>query len=217
VTPNKRRIVEEYEKRQQLRDSPYLLKSVSVQQSPTKAMLQMEFCEQGDLRNVMLEEPDIWQLVHDIGAALAILHGDGWIHLDVSPGNILIATSCFKLSDFGTLTKIGEFEIGLEGAGPFVSPEVLDFPDGPEITGQTDIFSLGLVLIEVATGVKVPRGGTRDYSAARQGKLKLGMGDYTSDVGVELRDLINAMIDPNPDARPRAGQLVEIAGTVMCK
>jgi hypothetical protein len=71
VTPNKRRIVEEYEKRQQLRDSPYLLKSVSVQQSPTKAMLQMELCEHGDLRNVMLDEPDIWQLVHDIGAGLA--------------------------------------------------------------------------------------------------------------------------------------------------
>jgi len=211
VTPNKRRIGEEYTKRQQLRDSPYLLKSVSFHQSPTKAMIQMELCELGDLHNVMLEEPDIWQLIHDIGTALAILHGDDWIHLDVSPGNILIGQSCFKLADFGTLTKIGEFEVGLEGAGPYVSPEVLNFPNGADVTGQTDVFSFGLVLFEVTTGVKVPRGGSANYMAARTGRMKLGSGDYACEASEHLQAVVNSMVRPDPCERPTPEQLVDIA------
>jgi hypothetical protein len=41
------------------------------------------------------------------------------------------------------------------------------------------------------------------------------MGDYACDVGLELRDVINAMIDPNPAARPTPAQLVQTAAAVM--
>jgi serine/threonine protein kinase len=214
VTDHRQRIAEEYAKRQQIRDSPYLLKSVALQQSPTRAVMQMELCESGAIRDVRLEERDIWEVIHDIGTALAIIHADGWIHLDVSPGNILIGRACFKLSDFGTLTRIGDFEAGMEGAGPYVSPEALCFPHGPGITGQTDVFSFGLVLLEAITRVPAPRGGSKHYSEIRSGRLRAGVPPYTCGCSQTLIDVLNAMLAPSPHDRPTAAQLVEIAKIV---
>jgi serine/threonine protein kinase len=214
VSDHTRRIADEYEKRQQIRDSPYLLKSVSLQQSPTRSMMQMELCEHGDVRDADLDERALWQLIHDVGTALAIIHADGWMHLDVSPGNILIGCDCFKLSDFGTLTRIGDFRPGMEGAGPFVSPELLDFPHGARVSGQTDVFSLGLVLVELAARVRVPRGGSRAYADVRTGAIRVGRGKYACERSQVLADLINAMIDPDPERRPTAAQLVRFAREV---
>jgi serine/threonine protein kinase len=214
ITSHTRRIAEEYRKRQQIRDSPYLLRSIRLHQDSRCALMQMELCAHGDLRGVRLEEPTIWELVHDIGSALVVIHTDGWMHLDVSPGNILISDSCFKLSDFGTLTRIGQFEVGMEGAGPYVSPEALIFPHGSPVTEETDIFSFGLVLLEVATQLPAPRGGSKKYDGVRNGFVKVGSSAYPCLCTRTLIDLINAMIDRDPDRRPTAWQLVEIADSV---
>ena len=205
VTDKKRTIEEEFAKRKCLTDSPYLLKSIALRKSPRKALLQMELCK-GDLRDLKLTEPDVWKLVHDIGHALAIIHKSGWMHLDVSPGNILIGKNCFKLSDFGTLTAIGTFEEGMEGAGPYVSPEALQYPSA-QVTPQTDIFSFGVVLLEVITGLPAPRGGSNSYLSLRNDELGLGMGRYACSCSDELMNLVNSMLRRDANLRPTAEQL----------
>lgn len=171
----------EYEKRNLINSQcPYLLKAISFYELPAtrKVVLQTEFCENGDIRNLMgsmifWPEEIIWKLIHDISHALLELHRENWMHLDVSPTNILISNNCFKLSDFGTITKVGEFEVGKEGSGPYVSLEALNYPHSRIVNQQTDIFSLGVVLLEVASGKAAPRGGTPGYSPLRHDKLKL--------------------------------------------
>ena len=206
LTEKKKTIEQEFAKRKCLCDSPYLLKSVALRQSPRKALLQMELCENGDIRDLKLTEDDVWKLIHDIGHALAIIHRSGWMHLDVSPGNILIGSNCFKLSDFGTLAPIGSFEEGMEGAGPYVSPEALQFPAAP-VTPQTDIFSFGVVLLEAITGLPAPRGGSSLYLSLRNDELKLGIGRYAPECSDELKTVINAMLARDPNMRPTAEQL----------
>ena len=206
VTDKKKTIEQEFTKRKRLRDSPYLLKSVALRQSPRKALLQMELCESGDIRDLKLTEEDVWKLIHDIGNALSIIHMSGWMHLDVSPGNILIGHNCFKLSDFGTLAPIGSFEEGMEGAGPYVSPEALQFPCSV-VTEQTDIFSFGVVLTEVITGLPAPRGGSSSYISLRNDELKLGMGRYQCNCSDELKAVINSMLSRDPSMRPTSQQL----------
>jgi membrane-associated tyrosine/threonine-specific cdc2-inhibitory kinase len=210
VTDRKRRIAQEFTNRAQITDSPYLLKSIALQQSPTKAMIQMELCDAGDIRHRKFSEKDLWKLVHEISTALAIIHGSNCIHLDISPGNILIGPNCFKLADFATLTHIGSFRTGMEGAGPYVSPEALNFPHSGPVTGQTDIFSLGLVLLEAATGNPAPRGGSPGYIMIRNGQLKLGIGKYICECSQQLIDTVNSMLDPNPSNRPTSQQLASI-------
>lgn len=210
VTDKKRQIESEYVKRTQLEDSPYLLKSVSFRESPKKAILQMELCEDGDIRDMKLSEAECWQLIHNIGSALAVLHHSGWMHLDVSPGNILIGKDCFKLSDFGTLAAVGTFCEGMEGAGPYVSPEALKYPTGFPVTQQTDIFSFGVVLLEAITGIPAPRGGSEAYTAIRNDKLKLGDDKYQAECSLNLKNVINAMLELDPSKRPTAEELASI-------
>ena len=210
ITPHKSRVHEEFEKRNKISDSPYIVKTFAISESPSKALLQMELCELGDISNYTFSEDEIWKMIHDIGEALNHLHSSGWMHLDVSPGNILVTETCFKLADFGTLTKIGEFEEGNEGAGPYVSPEALAYPCGDyEVNAATDIFSFGVVLMEVASQKIAPRGGCAGYSKLRSGELHLGEAPYECEHSRELIDLINMMISINPNDRPTAAQLVE--------
>ena len=152
-------------------------------------------------------------MIHDIGNALFQLHNSGWMHLDVSPGNILVADDVFKLADFGTLTMIGKFVEGNEGAGPFVSPEALAFPCGQFPVGApTDIFSFGVVLLESISRQLAPRGGCDGYAKLRRGDIMLGSPGYpTNGCTEELVSFVNLMLSVNPNNRPTAADLVVVA------
>ena len=212
ITPHKHRVRDEYQKRLLVPDSPFLVKTIDLKENNAGAMLQMELCEHGDLVNTDNQEYEIWCIIHDIGRALLHLHENHWMHLDVSPGNILITKDQYKLTDFGTLTLEGHFEEGNEGAGPYVSPEALAYPSGEyPVTYATDIFSFGLVLFEAATGKPIPRGGSTNYSRIRNGEILLGSDRYPCSHSDELISLINMMISHNPNNRPTAAQIVDLA------
>lgn len=213
ITEHKRRVKEEYNKRLKVQDSDYLVKTIAFFELSKKAFLQMELCPEGDITNFDFDEQSVWKLIFDIGNALYQLHSEGWMHLDVSPGNILILNDMFKLADFGTLTLIGEFEEGKEGAGPFVSPEALSYPHGPSVGAPTDIFSFGVVLLEAISKSLAPRGGCEGYAKLRKGELVLGSAGYPANCSDELKDLVNAMLFVDPQSRPTASDLVDIART----
>ena len=211
ITSHKRRVAEEYAKRLQVEDSKFLVKTISFYETANKALLQMELCPSGDISSFEFQfDEDVLELMYDVGNALMLLHNAGWMHLDVSPGNILVGEDMFKLADFGTLTRVGKFVEGCEGAGPYVSPEALAFPGGEfDVGPATDIFSFGVVLLEVASGVMAPRGGCDGYVKLRRGQLKLGDGNFKTSFMPMIQSLINAMLDPDPRKRPTAAQIVE--------
>jgi membrane-associated tyrosine/threonine-specific cdc2-inhibitory kinase len=212
ITANRRRVEEEYHKRMELGNSVYLVRTISLQQVSNKAVLQMELCPFGDIVKLQMSEKEVWQLMNNIGNALEQIHGAGWMHLDVSPGNILRGDDHFKLADFGTLTKIGHFFEGCEGAGPYVSPEALSFPFSRYgVTGQTDVFSFGVVLLETLTGQAAPRGGSEGYQKLRRGEIAVGVRPYVSDCSDDLERIVNAMLNVNPAERPSPRHLVEVS------
>ena len=206
----KSRIAEEFQKRKNLADSRYLVKSYELFDMHSYSMLQMELCHEGDITGKQLTEGELWLLIHDIGCALMQIHAAGWMHLDISPSNILVDGEYFKLADFGTLVKVGEYESGMEGAGPYCSPETMLFTGTDDITVEqpTDIFSFGVVLLESATGYMAPRGGDERYGKLRSGEILLGGDLYACECSQELIDVVNAMISPDPSDRPTAADLV---------
>jgi serine/threonine protein kinase len=111
--------------------------------------------------------------------ALAYLHAKGVIHRDLSPDNIMVMRGddgqpLVKLIDLG-IAKLVESEHNLTAAGSFIgkvryaSPELFRTKEGIRIDHRSDLYSMGLVVYELLTGVH-PMGET-DVSGYIAGHL----------------------------------------------
>jgi serine/threonine protein kinase len=93
-------------------------------------------------------------IVREVGAALDYAHGQGVVHRDVKPSNILL-TSKGKaiLSDFGIARAASDSRLTQTGAvvgtPAYMSPEQAE---GHAVDGRADLYSLGVVLYEMLTG-----------------------------------------------------------------
>ena len=98
-------------------------------------------------------------ILHDVAVGLSFLHGhkDPIIHRDLSSNNILLTTHlAAKISDLGLAkhVKSPELQTGsLTGFGTlnYMPPEVLG-RQPPQISPKTDIFSFGVIMLQMGTG-----------------------------------------------------------------
>lgn len=120
-----------------------------------------DFCTQSKF----LPLDDILKLMFQCARALNYAHQNGVIHRDVKPGNIMVsAENEIKISDFGIAhiegIKDPSEKKSMAGTVSYMSPEQLH---NKNITPQSDIFSLGVVMYELLTGKK-PFKGENDYA-----------------------------------------------------
>jgi serine/threonine-protein kinase len=119
--------------------------------------LSMEYVDGEDLASLLrrigrLPGDKAVQIARQICAGLAAAHRLGIVHRDLKPSNIMIdGRGQVRITDFG-LAGWAEGFTGAEirvGTPAYMSPEQLS---GQEVTAQSDIYSLGLVLYELFTG-----------------------------------------------------------------
>jgi eukaryotic-like serine/threonine-protein kinase len=105
-----------------------------------------------------LPVPDVVDIAEQVADALAYTHDQGIIHRDLKPANIMRLTSgVVKICDFG-IARLGHdigFTSRLTGTGiamgtpHYMSPEQIS---GGQVDHRSDLYSLGCVLYEIATG-----------------------------------------------------------------
>ncbi len=145
--------------------------------------------------------------VLEIGRALVHAHQGGIIHRDIKPENVMVSDDgAVKLMDFGIaqmvdterLTVTGQ----LLGSPAYMSPEHVS---GKPIDFRTDVFSMGILLYQLATG-KLPFAGKNPHEVLR----RIGECEYSdprevcSRIGARLAGIIRRALAKNPDERYQA-------------
>ncbi|WP_077488634.1 protein kinase domain-containing protein [Sinomonas mesophila] len=134
--------------------------------------------------------------VAPVAQALGMLHAEGTVHGDVSPGNVLFtARGKPLLADFGLARMVGDSSAGGAGTPGFVDP----VPRPPEEehvrTAARDVFSLGALAWFCLTGSPPP---------PTAGRPPLSL--LVEDVPAELAAAIEAALRDDPLARPTAAE-----------
>ena len=150
--------------------------------------------------------------VADVGAqmadALSYVHGHGIVHRDVKPENILVAevptlgyTLMAKLADFGVAQFVDGSRLTGDGAimgtAAYISPEQAR---GEEVGTPSDVYSLGLVLLEALRGEREYPGSAIEAALARLHRPPA----VPDDLPGEWRALLEAMTGDDPARRPTA-------------
>jgi eukaryotic-like serine/threonine-protein kinase len=131
-----------------------------------RRFIAMERCEGVNLKTYMarrtLETSEVVEIALQITDALAAAHAKGVVHRDIKPGNIVISDSAeVKVLDFGLARRFRVAQtgpLGIEGStmpgrplgtANYMAPErILQMPLDP----RSDLFSVGVVIYEMATG-----------------------------------------------------------------
>ncbi|MDP9027235.1 MAG: serine/threonine protein kinase [Actinomycetota bacterium] len=143
------------------------------------AYLVMELVEGPTLREQIGRAPltgrEAAALASDVAAALHYIHDRGVVHRDVKPANILLAPARSsdrpfdaKLTDFGIARLVDSTRLTLPGmvigTASYLSPEQAL---GEQVGPASDVYSLGLVLLEALTGVPAFQGSGAEVITAR--------------------------------------------------
>ncbi len=155
------------------------------------------------------------RIVADVASALELLHGQGVVHRDVKPGNILVCSGAgqnglsgvtAKLTDFGIAQMVDGAALtapdSILGTAAYLSPEQVR---GTRIRPASDVYSLGLVLLEALTGRRAFPGPAAEAAVARLTRPPA----LPAEASPALADLLSRMTALDPSDRPRAAEVAE--------
>jgi serine/threonine protein kinase len=181
-----------------------------------RRFLVMEFIRGTDLQSRLAAGPitprHVAEVGFDIAEALEYVHGNNVVHRDIKPSNILLVDygngaprARAKLSDFGIALSEDMERMTREGAttgtAAYLSPEQAA---GALVGTQSDVYSLGLVLLECFTRHVEYPGSIVESAVARVTRNPV----IPDDLPEHWQSLLSAMTARRPSDRPPPRELV---------
>ncbi|MFG3010343.1 PQQ-binding-like beta-propeller repeat protein [Streptomyces cinerochromogenes] len=144
-------------------------------------------------------------LAAGVAEALQSIHGAGLVHRDLKPSNVLVVEDGPRVIDFGIASGVSNTRLTMTnvavGTPAYMSPE--QAKDSRSVTGASDVFSLGSMLVFAATGHPPFHGANpveTVFMLLREGPDLTGLPD-------ELRPLIEVCMQMEATARPTPADL----------
>jgi len=150
-------------------DHPNICTIFEVDETPSGEVFIAMACYEGETLDRMIGKgpialPLALNIAMQTGRGLAAAHEELIIHRDVKPGNLMLARGdIVKVLDFGIAKLMADSRSADEGSGSVIGTPTYMSPEhlrGEPVDQRTDIWSLGVVLYEMLTGVAPFQGGT---------------------------------------------------------
>ncbi|PRW59911.1 cysteine--tRNA cytoplasmic isoform X1 [Chlorella sorokiniana] len=187
----------------------------------------MELVDGGTLVNVIrshaaqkqrIPEAAVWTYLLQIARGLQHLHSHSIVHRDIKPANLLLTPAgLLKVADLGVAGQLrpGVCEHLQVGTAGFMSPEVAR-KQCQDV--RSDVYSLGVTLFELCM-LRSPFGNKNEPEvlhallAWSPGDAAMAAAAIIPQYSQELQGLLKSMLQPNPEARPTADQILARHGT----
>jgi TolB-like protein/Tfp pilus assembly protein PilF len=201
-------------------DHPGVVSVYSVEEADGVHFLTMQLVEGQPLDGVVpeggLSAPQILEIATALADALAAAHEKGIVHRDLKPANVMVTTDGrVKVLDFGLAkitgaeqatsadsempTDVQTREGVVMGTVPYMSPEQVS---GLKVDHRTDIFSLGILLYEMATGRRPFQGrSSAELASAILRDAPPALEESRSDLPEGLRSTIARCLQKEPGDR----------------
>jgi len=170
--------------------------------------------------NGVLPTDDILRIGREIATGLAVAHARGLVHRDIKPANLWIEAARpnsperIKILDFGLVQALTGEDVGggsgkLMGTPSYMAPEQAL---GKATDSRTDLFSLGIVLYQMATG-------RRPFVAPDLTGILMAIAldkptaprEVNPAIPLEIEKLILQLLNKEPGDRPESAEAVVVA------
>ena len=190
---------------------PSIATIYSIEETADELFIVMEYIDGRELKNIVethrdasLQKEEVIKIATQIAEGLEAAHKNGIIHRDIKSQNIMITEDGnVKIMDFGLAKLKDDINItktkSVLGTPAYMSPEQVK---GEKADQRTDIWSFGVVLYEMLTGVLPFKGEYEQavfYSIINE--MPEPVKDQRSDTPVELSEIIDRSLQKNPDKR----------------
>jgi TolB-like protein len=199
-------------------NNPHIVTIFSVEEAGGVHFLTMELVEGQSLTHLIpaggMPVAQLIEIAAALADALAAAHAKGIVHRDLKPANVMLTSDGrVKVLDFGlakevraensddpTLTSAAQTKAGVVmGTPAYMSPEQIE---GRAIDHRTDIFSLGVMMYEMATGTRPFQGRSwADLAAAILRDTPRPLGEIRKELPGTLGRVVQRCIEKRADDR----------------
>ncbi len=196
-------------------EHPHLVRVHDAGSDAGQCYIVMELVEGSTLYDMVRRGPlppgQVAQLGSQLADALAAIHHAGFVHRDVKPANVLLTqqggehpgtSSLFaRLTDFGIARIVDGTRLTstglLMGTAPYLSPEQVL---GAHVGHPSDVYALGLLLLECLTGQQAYPGPAIESAVARLHRQP----EVPQSLGLQWSAVLTGLTARDPSDRPTA-------------